>query len=66
MEAGFRRGVRVRRVDAPPYDADWSRVKRYDQVNLIFNRIGNDPGWDCYLHTEEEVGLQNIKESKTW
>jgi epoxyqueuosine reductase len=64
MEAGFRRGVRVRRVDAPPYDADWSRVKRYDQVNLIFNRIGNDPGWDCYLHTEEEVGLQNIQEAK--
>jgi len=64
MEASSRRGVRVRRVDQPPYVVDESRVERYDQVNLIFNRIGNDPSWDCYLHDEEEVGLQSIREAK--
>ena len=50
MEASSRRGVRVRHVDQPPYVVDESRIERYDQVNLIFNRIGNDPSWDCYLH----------------
>jgi epoxyqueuosine reductase len=64
MEASSRRGVRVRHVDQPPYDVDWSRIERYDQVNLIFNRMGNDPSWGGYLRNEEEVGLQNIHEAK--
>ncbi len=64
MMAGSRRGVRVRRVDEPPYTVDWSLVERYDQVNLIFNRVGNDPGWGGYLRDEEEAGLRNIREAK--
>jgi hypothetical protein len=43
---------------------DISKLKRYDQRNLIFNRIYNDPSWVGYERTEEEVGLRNIRENK--
>ncbi len=56
--------MRVRNVDQPPYVVDEPRIKRYDQVNLIFNRVGNDPDWGGYLRDEEEAGLQNIREAK--
>jgi len=56
--------VRVRQVDQPPYVVDESRIERYDQANLIFNRVGNDPSWGGYLRDEEESGLRNIREAK--
>jgi len=54
----------VRRVGEPPYVVDDSRLRRYDQRNLIFNRVHGDPGWGGYLRTEEEQGLRNIAENK--
>ncbi|GAG24618.1 unnamed protein product, partial [marine sediment metagenome] len=59
-----RRGIRVNRVDEPPYEVDAERLKRYDQRNLIFNRISDDPRWEGYGRTEEEQGLKNIAEAK--
>jgi len=54
----------VRRVGSPPYVVDESMLRRYDQRNLIFNRIHSDPGWASYGRTEEEQGLRNIAEDK--
>ena len=54
----------VSRVDEPPYVVDESRLHRYDQRNLIFNRIFNDPTWTGFTRTEEEQGLRNIAEDK--
>lgn len=54
----------VRRVEEPPYVVDDSKLRRYDQRNLIFNRVHSDPGWGGYLRTEEEQGLRNIAENK--
>lgn len=58
------RGLQVREVDEPTYHVDPAKLERYDQANLIFNRIGNDPHWQGYQRTEEEAGLQNIQENK--
>ncbi len=54
----------VRRVDEPRYKVDDSRLSRYDQRNLIFNRIFNDRSWPGFMRTEERQGLQNIAETK--
>jgi len=54
----------VRRVEEPPYIVDESRLRRYDQRRLIFNRIFSDPGWAGYGRTEEEQGLRNIAEGR--
>jgi len=62
--AGIRRGVRVRRVEEPPYTVDSSKLERYDQRRLIFNRVSMDPTWPGYMRSEEEAGLRNIAEGK--
>lgn len=54
----------VRRVEAPTYAVDEARLRRYDQRDLIFNRIRSEPYWPGYLRTEEEQGLRNIAEAK--
>lgn len=54
----------VRRVDEPPYVVDDDKLKRYDQHNLIFNRIFNDLCWTGYARTMEKQGLRNIAEKK--
>ena len=54
----------IRRVEEPPYVIDETRLKRYDQRNLIFNRIYNDPHWPGYMRTQEEQGLRKIAEQK--
>jgi ferredoxin len=65
MSKGKRRSaVRVRRVENPPYAYDPVKISRYDQRNLIFNRIGNDPRWSGYMRSEEKVGLRNIGKRK--
>jgi epoxyqueuosine reductase len=61
---GIRRGVRVRKVDEPPYTVDEARLERYDQRKLIFNRVSMDPTWGGYGRSEEESGLRNIAEGK--
>lgn len=55
---------KVRRAEEPPYIIDEDELKRYDQRNLIFNRIYNDPSWTGYGRIEEEQGLRNIAEAK--
>jgi epoxyqueuosine reductase len=65
MSQGKRRSaVRVRRVEKPPYTYDPAKISRYDQRNLIFNRVGNDPRWSGYMRSEEKVGLRNIAKRK--
>ena len=64
MSHGRRSAIRVRRVDKPPYTIDPEKVSRYDQRNLIFNRVVNDPGWPGYMRSEEEVGLRNIAKGR--
>ena len=65
MRAGTRRSaVRVRHVEKPPYTVDPEKIGRYDQRNLIFNRVSNDPGWAGYMRSEEKVGLRNIAKGK--
>lgn len=59
-----RRSIRIRRVEKPSYTVDDGVVRRYDQRNLIFNRIWMDPTWPGYRQTEEEQGLLNIREGK--
>jgi len=51
-------------VEGPTYRVDESRLRRYDQRNLIFNRVWNDPGWKGYARTEEEAALRNMAEGK--
>ncbi len=63
-EGKRRRPIKVRRVDKPVYTYDPENIGRYDQRNLIFNRVSNDPGWDGYMRSEEKVGLHNISRSK--
>lgn len=60
----FRPKFTVRRDEEPPYIIDEDKLKRYDQRNLIFNRIYNDPGWTGYKRTEEKQGLMNIAKDK--
>lgn len=65
MSQGKRRSVvRVRRVEKPPYTYNSSKISRYDQRNLIFNRVANDASWSGYLRSEEKVGLRNIAKRK--
>jgi len=65
MSQGKRRSaIRVRRVEKPPYTYDPAKISRYDQRNLIFNRVGNDPRWSGYMRSEEKVGLRNIAKRK--
>ena len=54
----------IRRVEEPPYVVDETRLKRYDQRYLIFNRIYSDPDWPGYMRTQQEQGLRNITEQK--
>jgi len=56
--------ITVRRIEKPPYVVDESKLGLYDQRDLIFNRIYNDPDWAGYMRTEEEQGLRNIAEAK--
>ena len=46
------------------YIIDTSILKRYDQQNLIFNRIHNDSSWNCYNKTMEKQGLRNITKKR--
>ena len=55
---------KLHKVNEPPYEVDTAKLKRYDQRNLIFNRISGDPHWEGYGRTEEEQGLKNISEDK--
>jgi epoxyqueuosine reductase len=65
MSQGKRRNaIRVRRVEKPPYTYDPAKISRYNQRNLIFNRVGNDPRWSGYMRSEEKVGLRNIAKRK--
>ena len=59
-----RRALKIRDVDKPPYIIDHNHIKRYDQKNLIFNRVALDPTWNGYMRGEEKVGLKNITEEK--
>jgi ferredoxin len=56
---------KIKKVDEPPYIVDREKLKRYDQVNLIFNRVGIDPSFIAYKRNQEKVGLQKIKKSKS-
>ncbi|RLI08854.1 reductive dehalogenase [Candidatus Bathyarchaeota archaeon] len=62
--ASGERGFTVRRVAEPPYIIDDSKLRRYDQRNLIFNRVYGDPNWAGYMRAEEEQGLRNIAEGR--
>ena len=65
MREGSRRSaVRVKRVEKPTYRIDASKIKRYDQRNLIFNRVMLDSTWHGFERSEEEAGLGNIAEAK--
>lgn len=64
MARQVRRGLKIKRVENPPYTFNPEQLERYDQAKLIFNRIGMDPSFIAYQRTEEEVGLQNIEQSK--
>lgn len=55
---------RVRRVERPPYIIDEGRLRRYDQRNLIFNRVYNDPSWGGYGRGEEERALENMERDR--
>lgn len=55
--------LKIKKVDEAPYVINQEKLKRYDQVNLIFNRISIDPSFIAYKRNEEEVGLQKIKKS---
>lgn len=46
------------------YIIDISILKRYDQQNIIFNRIHNDSSWKGYNKTTEKQGLRNIAEKR--
>jgi len=46
------------------YIIDTSILKRYDQQNLIFNRIHNDSSWNCYNKTMEKQWLRNITKKR--
>ena len=59
-----RSAIRVKRVEESPYSYDPDKISRYDQRNLIFNRVGNDPSWEGYMRSEEKVGLRNIAKGK--
>lgn len=63
-ERAPRAGSRVRRAVEPRYRVDDSKLSRYDQRNLIFNRIFSDQSWPGFMRTEEERGLQNIAEAR--
>jgi epoxyqueuosine reductase len=55
---------KVHRLGSSQHIIDDSILRRYDQRNLIFNRISGDPGWTGYGRIEEEQGLSNITENK--
>ena len=56
-----RRGLKVKTLDKPNYTVDKSLIKRYDQKNLIFNRVSIDPHWSGYQRTTEKVGRESIR-----
>ena len=51
-------------MEDPPYTVDESRLGRFDQRDLIFRRVKDDPQWGGFMRTEEEAGLMNISEDK--
>jgi epoxyqueuosine reductase len=59
-----RRGLKVKTLDKPNYTVDKSLIKRYDQKNLIFNRVSMDPHWSGYQRTTEKVGRESIRQEK--
>jgi hypothetical protein len=54
---------RIRTEKKPEYFINQSKLKRYDQRNLIFNRVFMDPSFPSYKQTEEKQGLKNIIEN---
>ena len=58
-----RRGLKIKHLDLPKYEVDESLVQRYDQKNLIFNRVSNDPHWSGYQRTTEKAGRKKIVEN---
>lgn len=53
----------VRTTKKPWYNIDSSKLERYDQKKLIFNRVFMDPSFPSYLKTEEKKGEKNISEN---
>lgn len=56
--------TKVEEVQEPTYRVDETKLSRYDQENLIFNRIFMDPDFPSYMRIEEEQGIENIKKGK--
>lgn len=55
----------VKEVDKPTYRVDKTKIKRYDQRKMIFNRAIIDPEFEGYMRGEDEVGLRNIAAEKS-
>lgn len=55
----------VREVDKPTYRIDKTKIKRYNQRKMIFNRAIIDPEFAGYMRGEDEVGLRNIAAEKS-
>jgi hypothetical protein len=60
----MKKGMKIQKVENPPYRIDVGKLERYDQRKLIFNRVFMDPEFPYYQRTEEIQGLKNIQENK--
>jgi epoxyqueuosine reductase len=56
---------KIKRLTAPAYEVDPEILRRYDQRNLIFNRVYMDPTFPAYGRTMEEKAYRNILEDRS-
>lgn len=56
--------IEVRRVEKPPYSIDQSRLGRFNNRNIIFERVTWDPSWEGYMRMYDEKVPNTIAEGK--
>ena len=57
--------TKAKRVEKPPYVIDKSKLHRFDNKNIIFDRVMWDSSWEGYMQMYDEKVLRIIPEAKS-
>jgi len=56
--------VKIKRVKAPPYVVDRTKLRRFDEKNIIFKRVTWDSSWEGYMRMYDEKVPDLVKGRK--
>ncbi len=56
--------IDVKRVEKPPYLINRSKLKRFSNKNIIFERIVGDPSWQGYMQMYDKKVLNIVEQGK--